>query len=171
MTSKSSKHLIRAILGIHLKDLILQLRQTTTGSSLAVFQNIDALLTGVLQDAQDPDDIKSAYTNDLLTYLLGPLRHRTIESLLDNLLAVPSIDRKGPKNPIVVVSAAVREQASLDRHLNAELPGLLGLMVCRTALTDDLSLDDPIYAAASTGNVDVLLHLIKTLQDLQRILL
>jgi hypothetical protein len=163
MTVKSSKQLIRTILGIHLNDLLLHRCRQPAAWSLAVFQNFDSLLTSVLQNAQHPEGIKSAYANDLLAYLLGPLRHHTIDSLPDNLVAVTSRDWIGPANTIVIVSAAVGEQAPLDRYLDTDIPDLLGWLVYRTVPTDGMYLYDPILAAASAGKVEVLLHPIKAL--------
>jgi hypothetical protein len=127
----------------------------------AVSKDIDSLLTGVLQDAQDPDGIKFACANDLLAYLCGPLRDAMINSLPNQFPAVRS--RIGKNDTIVIVAAAVGEQAPIDRCLYAVISDFLVWLVCRTWLFDDIYQYPPILAAASTGKVEVHLHLIKAL--------
>jgi hypothetical protein len=114
----------------------------------AVSKDIDSLLTGVLQDAQDPDGIKFACANDLLADLCGPLRDAMINSLPNQFPAVRS--RIGKKDTIVIVAAAVGEQAPIDRCLYAVISDFLGWLVYRTWLFDDIYQYPPILAAAST---------------------
>jgi hypothetical protein len=117
MTSKRSKRLIHGILGIYLHEILRHRLRKPSASSLTISQDIESLLACVLGDSGHKDT-SEAYTHDLLAYLCGPLKDRTIDSLPDNLLVVTS--QIGNTNTAMIVAAALGDQAPLDRSLNTD---------------------------------------------------
>jgi hypothetical protein len=166
--TRKEKLTLNSILNYILPQFLRYRMSTPAHSQLPICRLINGLLDNITQaeasSVVHSGDSRSAYTEDLLTYLEGPGKHSCRNLIVGKTLAVTSLTQ--PINTlstaaaignIAVIKAPGKSTASGGFHDLVCYPGAL--------YTKDPFLRDPVLAAASTRKVEMVAFLLRTMDS------
>jgi hypothetical protein len=137
-------------------------------SQLPICRLINGLLDSITQAAAlsgiSSGDSRPAYTEDLLTYLDGSGKHSCKILVVARTLAVTNFTQ-----PINTLSAATADGniAAVKALAKSTAKGAFHDLVCYpgASYTKDPFLRDPVLAASSTGKVEIVAFLLRTMDS------
>jgi hypothetical protein len=166
--TRKEKLTLNSLLNYILPEFLRYRLSATARSQLHICRLINGLLDSITQAAAssgiNSGDSRTAYTEDLLTYLDGPGKHSCKSLVVTKTLAVTNFTQ--PINTLSA-AAAVGKIAAVKALAKSTAKGAFHDLVCYpgASYTKDPFLHDPVLAAASTGKVEIVAFLLRTMDS------